>query len=192
MNREFLKQAGAKFADDTEKVYSGITVPYGAKVVIQPNFGVTFKEIKDRIKGNFNMTTESTVVLDGNIDIYNLELDGALHIHACEGAKVTVKNLTVTNGGIKMKEIDPADEKEEEKFRIRGYLPEKKEMLELTFPIPGQYVLDDTTKSTKEKGEPAGNEKKTPKKRLSGLFRKLNPVCSSKRSAPVSAEALIG
>merc|ERR550517_216823 len=111
-NREYLKKAGVKFEDDVEKDYSGITVPYNSRVVIQPAFGVTLKEIKDRFKGKFSMTKESTIVLEGSIDIYNLELDGALSIHACNGAKVTVKNLTVKNSGCAFKEIDPADEKE--------------------------------------------------------------------------------
>jgi len=144
-NRRFLQHAGVQFEPDEKREYAGIVVPYNARVVLQPQFGNSLKDIKNRIHGKVTVTAESTLVLDGDIHIYNLELDGALVIHGCPGAKVTVKNLTVKNDGVRFQEIDPDDEKVEEKYRIRGFIPDKRDVMELNFIVPGQYVVDDKT-----------------------------------------------
>jgi len=144
-NRIFLQHAGVQFKSDEKREYAGITVPYNARVVLQPQFGNTLKDIKDRIHGKVTVTVESTLVLDGDIHIYNLDLDGALIVKGCPGAKVTIKNLTVKNDGYIFQEIDPDDEKVEEKYRIRGFITEKRDVMELNFVVPGQYVVDDKT-----------------------------------------------
>jgi len=144
-NRIFLEHSGVKFESDEKREYAGIVVSYNARVVLQPQFGTTLKDIKDRIHGKVSVTTESTLVLDGDIHIYNLELDGALVINGCPGAKITIKNLTVKNDGVRFKEIDPDDEKVDEKYRIRGFVPDRRDVMELNFSVPGQYVVDDKT-----------------------------------------------
>jgi len=144
VNRRYLEEAGVKFDSDEKQSYSGISVPYSTRVVLFPAFGVTLKEVKDHIHGEVDVTAESTLILDGDIDIYNLQLDGALLVKACPGAKVTIKNLTVKNKGIFFKSIDPEDDKIPEKYRIRGYTPKRRDILELKFVVPGQYVVDDS------------------------------------------------
>jgi len=144
-NRRYLEEAGVKFDADEKQDYSGISVPYNTRVVLLPAFGVTLKEVKDKIHGEVQVTADSTLILNGDIDIYNLKLDGALLVEACPGAKVTIKNLTVKNKGIYFMAIDPDDEKVPEKYRIRGYIPKRRDVLELKFPVPGQYVVDDST-----------------------------------------------
>merc|ERR1712154_592702 len=112
----------------------------------QPSFGVTLTEIKSHIKGKVSVSPKSTLVLDGDIDLYNVDLDGALIIKSVPGSKVTIKNLTVKNEGWGFKEIDPDDESVDQRYRIRGYVPDRTAgALELNFPVPGQYVVDDTT-----------------------------------------------
>jgi len=144
-NRTYLQHAGVKFVDTDEKQdYSGISVAFNARVVFFPSFAVTLKEVKNKIRGEVKITRRSTLILDGDIDLYNLQLDGALLIKACPGAKVTIKNLVVKNDGLVFKEIDPNDEDVPEKYRIRGYKPEKRDVLELKFSVPGQYIVDDS------------------------------------------------
>jgi UDP-sugar pyrophosphorylase len=143
-NRRFLEEAGIKFESDKKQDYSGITVTLNTKVVLFPAFGVTLKEMKDKIHGKVQVSPDSTLILDGDIDIYNLKLDGALLVKACPGAKVTIKNLSVKNSGIFFKAIDPDDEKVPEQYRIRGYTPKRRDILELKFQVSGQYVVDDS------------------------------------------------
>jgi len=144
-NRRYLSAAGVEFEDDAEKVYSKIKVPYNSRVTVQPSFAQTLRQYKDHIKGKVKVSAGSSLILDGDIDIMNLTLDGALEIKAGPGAKVTVKNLTVKNNGWEFAEVDPSDEKVEEQFRIRGYQPNRLEEVKLSFPVQGQYVVDDTT-----------------------------------------------
>lgn len=146
LNRRYLEQAKVKFDSEEKETYSGIHVASSTRVVLLPAFGVTLQEVKDHIHGEVDVTAESTLILDGDIDIYNLKLDGALLIKACHGAKVTIKNLTVKNEGISFKSIDPKDDKIPEKYRIRGYTPRRRDILELKFVVPGQYVVDDSKK----------------------------------------------
>jgi len=143
-NRIYLKHAGVKFESDQKEEYSGIIVAYNARVVFFPAFATTLKQVKDRIRGNVTITRRSTLVLDGDIDIDNLALDGALLVKACPGAKVTIKNLSVKNDGSLFKKIDTEDERVPEKYRIRGYVVENRDIVELKFTIPGQYIIDDT------------------------------------------------
>jgi len=149
VNRFYLKEAGVKFEDDEKQDYSGIRVQYNSRVVLFPAFGITLKEVKDRVRGNVSVSSRSTLILDGDIDIYNLELDGALLVKACTGAKVTIKNLSVKNDGWFFKKIDVKDERVQEKYLIRGFIPDRRDVLELKFSIPGQYIVDDsaTTKA---------------------------------------------
>jgi len=146
LNRRYLQQANVKFDSEEKETYSGISVFSSTRVVLFPAFGVTLQEVKDHIYGEVDITAESTLILDGDIDLYNLKLDGALLIKACPGAKVTIKNLTVKNEGISFKSIDPKDDKIPEKYRIRGYTPRRRDILELKFQVPGQYVVDDSKK----------------------------------------------
>jgi len=143
-NREYLKESGIKIADDEKEVYCDITVPYSARVVLMPSFGTTLEEVQNHVKGEVTVSKESTLVLDGDIDLLNLKLDGTLIVKACRGAKVTIKNLTVTNDGWRFKNIDPNDEAMDQKYRIRGYVLDKRDQIELNFPVPGQYIVDDT------------------------------------------------
>jgi len=143
--RRYLAAAGVRFGRDKEVTYHDIQVPYGARCVYSPSFGVTLDEVKKRIMGKVTVSNESTLVLDGDIDIINLELDGALIIKACPGSKVIIKNLTVKNDGWRMKVISPDDESYAQKYRIRGYVIDKEDQLELNYPVPGSHIVDDTS-----------------------------------------------
>jgi len=145
-NRMYLQHAGVKFVPDKLRQYSGISVPYNARIVLQPSFGVTLQEVQNRIYGDVSISANSTLILDGDIEIYNLKLDGALEVYACAGAKVTIRNLTVKNDGWGFRAIDPSDSSVDEEYRIRGFALEKHDILDLRFDIPGQYVVDDKTR----------------------------------------------
>jgi len=133
MNRTLLRAAcgdeGAT-AESKEKLemVEGIPVDYGARVVLCPAFGVTVKEMAARIKGDVAVTERSTLVLDGDIEIDGLALDGALVVRAKgKGTKIVLKGLKVTNKGYAFSKIDIDDEAVAEQFRIRGYVVKKEE-----------------------------------------------------------------
>jgi len=145
-NRKYLQHSGVKFEPDKIRQYSGISVPYNARIVLQPSFGTTLQEVRNRIYGDVSISANSTLILDGDIEIYNLKLDGALEVYACSGAKVTIRNLTVKNDGWGFRAVDPNDGEVDEEYRIRGFALEKHDKLDLRFEIPGLYVIDDKTR----------------------------------------------
>jgi len=49
-------------------------------VFLHPSFGVTVAEIRQRISGTVKVSNKSTLVLKGEINLSNLELDGTLKI----------------------------------------------------------------------------------------------------------------
>merc|ERR1719229_1309997 len=66
------------------EIIKGIPVDHGARIVLCPGFGVTIKEMTGRLKGDISVTERSTLVLDGDIEIDGLKLDGALVVRAKE------------------------------------------------------------------------------------------------------------
>ena len=122
----------------------GIPVKYGARVVIQPSFGVTLGDIRSRFKenGKVVISAESTLVLEGNVEIENLQLNGALIIRAVNGSKVIIKNLKVNNDGYSFKVIDPNDAQYAPKYQIRGYVLDKKGEEVIEFKDGKEHVVD--------------------------------------------------
>jgi len=59
-----------------------IPTSVGAKVVLTPQFGVTVAELSTRFPSpeNVSISSKSTLVLDGDITVESLELDGTLKI----------------------------------------------------------------------------------------------------------------
>jgi UDP-sugar pyrophosphorylase len=130
VNRKLL-QLGDKVkidASDEKQVFAGIPVEAGAKIVLGPSFGVTQAEIAEKLKGaDIHISGRSTLVLDGdNISIKSLKLDGTLVVKASAGSKVEIDGLVVKNGGWQFKEINVNDKSVDQKYRIRGYVLEKK------------------------------------------------------------------
>ncbi len=71
-------------------------IAFGPKVVLHPSFGVTLKEIRDKIKGIYfyfifetiyniftgelKITPESTFAVKGNAELKNIKVDGVLKL----------------------------------------------------------------------------------------------------------------
>ena len=133
MNRTLFRAATGNeecTVESKEKLemVKGIPVDDGARIVLCPGFGVTIKEMASKLKGDISVTERSTLVLDGDIEIDGLKLDGALVVRAKgKGTKVVIKNLSVVNKGYEFAAIDIEDEQIAEKYRIRGYVVKKEE-----------------------------------------------------------------
>jgi len=84
------------------------------------------------------LSPESVLVVEGEgVVLEDLELDGALVVKACAGAKVTVKGLKVSNKGWTYKPASGGDEID----ALRGFVVEKNETETLVFDKPGEYVV---------------------------------------------------
>ena len=88
------------------------------------------------------MSARSALVLDGDVTLTSLELDGALAVIAADGVHVDVAECVVRNAGWTM---EPLSEEEAaalpEAIAIRGYRVHKAEGVEVRVTEPGRYRL---------------------------------------------------
>jgi UDP-sugar pyrophosphorylase len=136
-NRILLAAAGAEVTvDGKEEVYENIKVVGGARVVLAPSFGLTRTAIKQRIQGKLRISDRSTLVLDGDITINSLDLDGTLVVRVAPGASLVIDDATIRNQGWHFVPIAAqpycrelrcankmpcSDHPLDEKYLIRGY-----------------------------------------------------------------------
>ena len=160
-SQRVFTEAGADVAAPTAKSYRGLEVQSGAKIVLLPSFGVTQKEIRDRLTGEWGakallkrvvqgkavkVGAEATVVLAGDVVVHEMNVTGALVIKAAKGARVVVEGLTVQDGKWTLEELKD-DAGVEQKYAVRGYTLNKVGGEVYTFDKPGEYVLSDDTKA---------------------------------------------
>ena len=102
LHRKILSSFGVQVEVEAGEVeYCGIPVTHGAHVVLHPSFGTTVKELEGRFPtpGAVKITANSTLVVEGDVTIKSLDLDGALVIRAAPGAAVVVNSCVVKNEG---------------------------------------------------------------------------------------------
>jgi UDP-sugar pyrophosphorylase len=123
VHEEILKIVGVDIepGKETFKNFAGIEYKTTSKIVLAPKFGVTLKEIRNKFKGKNFISSESSLVLDGDIKIENLYLDGSLWIKSNE--KRDIKNLEVKSKNyVSFEPLNAKDnESVAEHLKIRGY-----------------------------------------------------------------------
>ena len=127
---------------DGDEEYAGVTLAPTARVVLKPSFAVTAAEIAAKVPGGdkVRVSARSTLVLDGaGIELRDVEVDGALVVRACEGAKIVVDGLRVSNDGDALVALADGEGTPEE--QIRGYRLERKGVFEVVADTPGNYVI---------------------------------------------------
>jgi UDP-sugar pyrophosphorylase len=89
------------------------------------------------------LTPRSALVVEGDVVIESLELDGALHLRAVKGQKLVVRHLKVSNRGWT---VERCDEAPDELTRIRGYRLQRHETecYEATGEDTHDKIVDDT------------------------------------------------
>ena len=141
-----LIAAGMKVSEAAQEVILGIPITPGPRVILRPSFALTLDEVRSKISGG-SIAGEGTLVLDGkDITLENVEItDGsALVIKACDGAKVTVKNLKVDNAGFERVPLTPEEmERDEtpEYLKLRGYRIENRGAQVCKFNAPGDFAI---------------------------------------------------
>merc|ERR550532_2836008 len=114
-----------------EVSFLGVSALVGACVVLQPSFGISLEEMKSKVKGKVRISKRSSLVLDGDVTLDSLELDGAL---ACTGAG-TLKDKVVKNAGRSLAAIPEADlPSHPASLQIRGYELPAGEVEEVCLP----------------------------------------------------------
>lgn len=143
-NQRKLKFAGADVAVTTEAdltPVAGIPVTEGPRIILCPAFAITQEEILAKVQGDVKISQRSSMVLDGHhLTVKNMEVDGALVIHAGKDTYVTVDGLKVNNKGWTLVENDPNQEYDES-VAIRGYTMNKQETAEYILNEPGSFVI---------------------------------------------------
>ena len=127
--------------------FQGINVKYGARVVLMPSFAMTLKEMKQRVNGDkVKMTERSTLVLEGNVMIKSLELDGTLIVKTGPRfgnmTRIVIDGIKVANDGWKFKEIDDENADQiDDVYELRGYTLEKKGQRVIEFDDGKEHVV---------------------------------------------------
>ena len=115
--------------------------------MLTPSFRPTVAAALARRRGGaLRVSARSTLLLDGEIQIEHLELDGALTVRAAPGARVTIRRLRVRNKGRAPRELSAAelaDLRTAEACRIRGFTFDETEVREIAFDEPGEHVVDE-------------------------------------------------
>ena len=107
---EMLSAAGVPIAPANDVVMAGVRIALGARVVIDPTFGVGVAAWRQKLPSPqaVRLSNRSTLLLQGELRglrIESLDLDGALVLRMCEGANVTLRNVRVANSGWSFKSL---------------------------------------------------------------------------------------
>jgi len=144
-HRKLLAAAGVEInVDAKEESFENITVSGGARVVLAPSFGLTRAGIRSRIQGKVRISDRSTLVLEGDVTLKGLDLDGTLIARAAPGASLCIEGAAIRNQGWQLtalaaqkycRELRCAnaapcnDHPVDEKYLIRGYSLIKEEQV---------------------------------------------------------------
>ncbi|KAG7378626.1 UDP-N-acetylglucosamine pyrophosphorylase [Phytophthora pseudosyringae] len=145
INRLKLSTLGVSLPKETkERSWLDIAVNCsGPQIVFGSGFALSQATLATKFTkpSAINVTACSSLVVEGaDVTFDSLELDGAVRIVACPGAKVEVKSLSVKNAGVEYESVpadsDPVD-------AMRGYRLKQLEIKEFRFDTPGNYVINE-------------------------------------------------
>jgi len=142
-NCRVLRAAGAEVEEGQKAVFNGIEVDLEARIVWSPQWAMDFGSVRARLAAgaSVRISQRSTLVLDGDVTLENLTLDGALTITASPGCKVRIAWLSVKNEGWLLEAT--AEDEPDEVARIRGFRVRRLGARELAFDAPGEHVVDE-------------------------------------------------
>ena len=143
---EMLRVAGVELPAAATVSMSGVSVALGPRVVIDPSFAVGVAAWREKLPtpSAVRLSASSTLLLQGDLRglrIESLDLDGALVVRLCAGAKLTIKHANAKNSGWAFEPL--ADGETDEALTIRGYRLVKHAQREIVFDTPGEYVVND-------------------------------------------------
>lgn len=146
-SRMRLVAAGMDVTETAPEPILDIPVVLGPRTLLRPSFALTLAEVRSKISGG-SISGEATLVLDGKditLENVNIATGAALVVKACEGARVTVKNLSVENDGFEVVRLtadEMASAETPEYLKLRGYRIENRGAAIHEFAEPGDYIID--------------------------------------------------
>lgn len=136
-----LRLLGADITDAEPLTVLGITATPGPRLVIKPSSAIFPFEVRSqllRVGKNVSITARSTLVVEGNVVLDSLVLDGALKVVAAPYTKIIVRaaDTAVTNRGHRLRYLSPQSSTSDssqvnEIDTMRGYLLEPIEVKEV-------------------------------------------------------------
>lgn len=135
--RKIMVSIGCKVEDASESTFDGIKVVAGPEIVLKPSFAVCPAEYTSRFSDPSKVTISgrSSLVIEGNVIIESLTLDGALTIECEDGATGVISDLSVKNKG--WEKVEDISDSNPEYIRIRGYKMKKIETRKIVFKKDG-------------------------------------------------------
>lgn len=128
------------------RTFDHITYDMGPRVLIKPSWAISLLQIQRRMTPHSNLTlsSNSTLILDGDIQLNGLDLNGTLLLRARDGGSIKVENLKVKNKGWELVDFHH-DSKipGANKYRIRGFILMKKEQV-TEIATQGEKILNGT------------------------------------------------
>eukprot|EP00746_Dinoflagellata_sp_MGD_P136207 gnl/MRDRNA2_/MRDRNA2_70176_c0_seq2.p1 gnl/MRDRNA2_/MRDRNA2_70176_c0~~gnl/MRDRNA2_/MRDRNA2_70176_c0_seq2.p1 ORF type:complete len:985 (+),score=187.28 gnl/MRDRNA2_/MRDRNA2_70176_c0_seq2:25-2955(+) len=136
-----LQHVGAKVAGSVPQSYLGLQVDLHPRVIWEPCWACCIADVRARLPNPHEVciSGDSTLLLDGDIIIESLHLEGALVVKASPGARVILRGLRVVNEGWVLEPTN--DSESDEVLRIRGFKVNKKDTRVLDFAAPGEHVV---------------------------------------------------
>merc|ERR1712129_606653 len=126
------------------RMFAGINVKYGARIVLMPSFAMSLEEMKRRLIGgaDIKISKDSTLILEGNVVVKKMELNGTLIVRARGDAKIVIDGLVVKNDGWKFVEIEDLDDSKVDAVdKLRGYELVKMEQRIIQFDDDKEHVI---------------------------------------------------
>jgi len=141
-NCRILRMAGAQVDPPQSAVFNGISVDLEARIVWSPQWASSYQAVRARLApgGRFQISQRSTLILDGDVFIQDLVLDGALVVVARPRSSVHIAHLSVVNDGWSLEPTTAAEQ--DEVARIRGFHVVRYATRELVFSA-GEHVVDE-------------------------------------------------
>lgn len=128
---EILRRHKVNVARGKLQTFQGVSAIVGPRIVMDPSTAIFPCEIQDCFPTpeKVKISARSTLILEGDVKVYGLNLDGALHLTAVPGTRLSVfskPELCIRNDGHIIKAIDNLGHASEID-RMRGYVIEKKD-----------------------------------------------------------------
>eukprot|EP00249_Psilotum_nudum_P023023 c28728_g1_i2 orf=408-2345(+) len=142
-NALILRKAGALVQDPKVECFNGQEIDIWPRIVWSPYWAMIFSDVKRKLSGICSISQNSTLVLAGkDIFLENVYLDGALAIHAADGAKIKLSSLHVENAGWDFVPINYKDPSIPEEIRLRGFSLRKNDQKVITIDQPGECIVN--------------------------------------------------
>jgi len=118
---ELLRLAGqgnVEIEDGEEVSFLGVSAKIGARIILDPSFGISLEDMKSRIKGKVKISKRSSLVLAGDITLDGVDIDGSLKVTG----NGVLKDKIVKNAGCPLEAIPEAElAGSAPSLQIRGY-----------------------------------------------------------------------